>query len=194
MEYDSTVVLRDGRRCRLRSGAERDGRAALACFDLTHAQTDWLASYPDENAMDEAQEARFLRAKAESLNEVELLAEIDGRVVGLAGIESLGAKDKVKHRASFGISIDRDYWGLGVGRALTRACVECARAAGYRQLELEVVAENERAVALYRSEGFVEYGRNPRGMRSRLSGWQEIALMRLELDGWTGRSDHEKVV
>ena len=44
------------------------------------------------------------------------------------------------------------------------------------------MAENERAIALYQSEGFVEYGRNPRGFRSRQTGWQELVLMRLELD------------
>ena len=65
---------------------------------------------------------------------------------------------------------------------MTEACIACARAAGYVQLELEAVAENERALALYRSLGFVEYGRNPKGFRSRLSGWQELVLMRLELE------------
>ena len=65
---------------------------------------------------------------------------------------------------------------------MTEACIECAKKAGYAQLELSVVADNHRAIALYESLGFVEYGRNPRGFRSRLSGWQELVLMRLELD------------
>ena len=56
------------------------------------------------------------------------------------------------------------------------------RQAGYAQLELGVVGDNEKALALYKSEGFVEYGRNPKGFRSRSSGWQELVLMRLELD------------
>ena len=77
----------------------------------------------------------------------------------------------------------KDYWGLGIGRALTEACIECAKAAGYAQLELSVVAENERAVALYESVGFVEFGRNPMGFKSRLSGYQELVDMRLELEG-----------
>ena len=29
--------------------------------------------------------------------------------------------------------------------------------------------------------GFTEYGRNPRGFRSRTAGWQPLSLMRLEL-------------
>ena len=62
------------------------------------------------------------------------------------------------------------------------ACIQCAKKAGYAQLELNAVAANQRAVALYKSVGFVEYGRNPRGFRSRRTGWQELVLMRLELD------------
>ncbi|MBQ1840819.1 MAG: GNAT family N-acetyltransferase, partial [Atopobiaceae bacterium] len=87
-----------------------------------------------------------------------------------------------RHRAEFGISVIRECWGLGIGRALTQACVACARRAGYAQLELDVVAENARAIALYRSEGFVEYGRNPKGFRTRDGRWQELVLMRLELN------------
>ncbi len=110
------------------------------------------------------------------------MAEIGGQIVGTAGIEQVGAKEKVRHRAEFGISVDQKYWGLGVGRALTEACVACAKKAGYAQLELNAVAENERALRLYESVGFVEFGRNPRGFRSRLTGWQELVYMRLELD------------
>ena len=96
-------------------------------------------------------------------------------------MDSLGTYDKVKHRAGFGISIDQVCWGLGIGRALINACIECAKEAGYLQMELEVVADNKAAMALYTSSGFTEYGRNPRGFRSRYSGWQETVLMRLEL-------------
>ena len=102
--------------------------------------------------------------------------------MGSAGIGSVGRKEKIRHRAEFGISVDKAYWGLGIGRALTEACIECAKKAGYAQLELEVVAENRSAIGLYESAGFVEYGRNPKGFRSRFTGWQEVVLMRLELE------------
>ena len=44
----------------------------------------------------------------------------------------------------------------------------------YAQLELNVVAGNERAISMYRDMGFVEFGRNPRGFNSRESGFQEL--------------------
>ena len=181
MQYLKTIALRDGRACVLRSATEDDAQAALENFILTHEQTDYLLSYPDELAMTVEQGGQFLRKKHESEDEVELLAEVDGKVVGLAGIDRVGSQRKLRHRAEFGISIDRACWGFGIGRALLRACIECARAAGYAQLELAVVADNARAVALYTREGFVEYGRNPRGFRSDRTGWQPLALMRMEL-------------
>ena len=153
----------------------------LDIYLLTHAQTDYLLGYPDETIMTAEQEAAFLKEMTESADEIELLAEVDGIVVGSAGIVRVGRHEKVRHRAEFGVTVARACWGLGIGRALTLSCVECARAAGYAQLELEVVADNAKAISLYRSAGFSEYGRNPKGFRSRRTGWQELILMRLEL-------------
>ena len=181
MEYSKQIVLKDGRTATLRHGVEADGAAVFEQFNQTHGETDYLLSYPDENSFTAEQEGQFLKRKAESANEVEIIALVDGRVAGTAGVDAIGAKYKLRHRAEFGISVLKEYWGLGIGRALMDACIECARQAGYAQLELEVVAENERAVAMYRRAGFVEFGRNPRGFNSRLSGYQELVSMRLEL-------------
>lgn len=181
MKYEQTILLKNGKEARLRNGGPADGDAVCELFNRTHAETDYLLSYPDENSMNAEQEARFLEETTAAPNAVEILALLDGKVVGTAGIEAVGAKDKVRHRAEFGISVLREYWGLGLGRALTEACIRCAREAGYAQLELNAVAENGRALALYRSVGFREFGRNPRGFRSRTSGYQELVYMLLEL-------------
>lgn len=181
MQYNETVTLKDGQDILLRSGCGDDAAAVLENFQVTHAETDYLLTYPEESRFTEAQERAFLERKSSSPNEVEILALMDGRVVGMAGIDSIGAQYKVRHRAEYGVSILRAYWGLGIGRALTQACIRCARQVGYTQLELTVVAENARAMALYRSLGFIEYGRNPRGFLSRESGYQETVHMRLEL-------------
>ena len=182
MQYHKIVTLKDGRTCTLRNGTEQDGQALLDIFNLTHAQTDFLLTYPEESTYTVEEEAEFLKQKTESTDEIEILAELDGAVVGTAGIECVARKEKTRHRAEFGISVDKAYWGLGIGRALTEACMECAKSAGYVQVELKAVAENKNALALYKSVGFVEYGRNPKGFRSRMSDWQELVLMRLELD------------
>ena len=181
LEYRKTITLKDGRTCILRNGTEKDGKAVLDNFILTHEQTDNLLSYPDESDITVEREAQFLKSRTESASEIEILAEVDGIVVGLAGIDQVGSKYKVCHRADFGISVDKAYWGLGIGRALMEACIECAKKARYEQIELNVVAENSRAIDMYEKAGFIEFGRNPRGFKSRLSGYQELVYMRLEL-------------
>lgn len=181
MKYDEKKILKNGMECRIRNGRESDGQAVYDNFQLTHGQTDYLLSYPDENSFNPEQEGRFLREKEESEREAELVAVVGDTVAGTAGIEAVGAKYKVRHRAELGISVAEEYWGLGIGTALLQACIQCAKTAGYMQLELNAVAENQRAISLYQKAGFVEYGRNPKGFRSRLSGYQEVVFMRLEL-------------
>ncbi|MDY3919060.1 MAG: GNAT family N-acetyltransferase [Candidatus Limivivens sp.] len=181
MEYRKTVILKDGTECLLRNGEDSDAEAVYRCFQLTHGETENLLSYPEENSFDISQEGQFLLDQKESENAVEICAFLEGRLAGTAGIGPVGKNLKVKHRAEFGVSIEKSFWGRGIGRALTEACIECARKAGYLQLELDVVSTNRNAAALYKSVGFVEYGRNPRGFCTRSGEWQELILMRLEL-------------
>ena len=182
MKYSKTITLKDGRTCIVRNGTKPDAQGVWDNFVLTHGETEFLTTYPEEVTFTLEQEEMYLKKKEESDRDAALLAEVDGKIVGTAGIDSHGSAEKTRHRASFGISIAKAWWGLGIGHALTEACIECARTVGYLQLELEVVADNYRAMELYKSVGFVEYGRNPKGFLSRNSGWQENVLMRLELD------------
>lgn len=181
MKYNQQITLKNGRIALLRNGTSTDGAAALAVFNQTHEETDYLFTYPDESSMTAEQEGEFLAEKTASENEIEILAIVEGKVVGTAGIEAVGRQYKVRHRAEFGVGICKEYWGLGLGKALLEACVLCAKQAGYSQLELNVVAENKHAIELYQKAGFMEYGRNPKGFHSRLSGDQELVYMRLEL-------------
>ena len=139
MTYHQIIQLKNGASCCLRSGTAADGQAALDNFILTHAETDNLLTYPEENTLTATQEGEYLQAKTESPNEVEILAIVDGKVAGTAGINAVGGCYKLQHRAEFGISITKEFWGLGIGQALTAACIDCARKAGYAQLELDVV-------------------------------------------------------
>ena len=181
MQYQKNLTLRDGTPCVLRNAGADDAEQVLRIFNLTHTQTEFLLTYPGESPMTVENERDFLAQSAASSNSIEICAVIGGEIVGTAGITPIGSQEKLRHRAEFGISIAKEFWGLGIGQALTAACIDCARKAGYAQLELDVVADNASALALYKKFGFVEYGRNPKGFRSRNTGYQELVLMRLAL-------------
>jgi RimJ/RimL family protein N-acetyltransferase len=77
----------------------------------------------------------------------------------------------------FGMLVDRDWRGRGVGSALLQATVEWARGHGLHKLCLEVFAQNSAAIALYRKYGFMEEGRRMKQYR-RDSGelWESIVM------------------
>ena len=181
MYYFETVPLKNGLPCVLRHAEGKDAASFLAYFTQCHGETDNLTTYPDETEQDLGKIAERLQAAAQSASDAEILALVDGKVAGNAGIRMLRDRDKLRHRAVFGISILKKYWRLGIGDALTKACIDCAKQAGFYQLELDVVAENTGAIRLYEKHGFTEYGRNPKGFRTRAGEWQELVLMRLEL-------------
>lgn len=182
MEYLRSMTLKDGRGCIIRSAASAAAAAVLETVRRCYGQTDNLLSYPDECTFTVEMEADFLEKRLSDPRAVLLAAEVNGRLAGTAGLDPLGGGYKIRHRAELGVSVDSAFWGLGIGRALTQSIIDCARTAGYAQLELTVVGDNAPAIALYKSLGFREFGRLSRGLRSRVSGWQETVMMLLELD------------
>lgn len=97
LKYNKIILLKDGRECCLRNGTENDAQEVLDVFNLTHAETDYLLTYPDENSFTVEQEVAFLKVKTESSNEIEIVAVVDGKIAGTAGIDAVGNKYKTKH-------------------------------------------------------------------------------------------------
>lgn len=182
MNYENTVTLKNGQSCLLRALTGDDAAETCRVFYNTHAETDYMLTYAGEGVNDPEKERVFLENQFAASDAVEIGSFVDGVLTGTAGFDPIGRKIKNHHRADFGIGIEKPYWGLGIGQALTEASIECAKAAGFSQLELEVVSENLPAVNLYRKLGFTEYGRNPRGFLTKEGTYQELILMRLELD------------
>lgn len=182
MKFSKQLILKDGRNCILRNANQMDASDFVEYFRTVHSETDFLTTYPDEFKATTGEVAQNLKQKVDSETDIEICAFIDGKLIGSAGISTIAPCDKTKHRAEFGISIMKDYWSLGIGMAMTEYCIECARQAGYLQVELEVVAENRAAVKLYEKLGFVEFGRNPLGFITRDGKKQELIYMRLEIN------------
>lgn len=95
MQYNQRIILKDGRLCIIRNGTAQDGQAALDVFILAHTQTDYLLTYPDEITFTANEQAEYLQKKTDSENEIEVIAEVDGKIVGTAGIEQRSPKVKI---------------------------------------------------------------------------------------------------
>lgn len=80
-------------------------------------------------------------------------------VLGSLGLLRSGDNPRRAHAAGIGMGVRTSAQRRGVGTALMQACVDHAdRWLGLRRLELEVYADNEPALRLYRRFGFEEEG------------------------------------
>lgn len=174
-------ILKGGQVCILRSAEGADAEAFVRYSLQVRTETDYLLAGVDEAERDPVKMVQRLETAKGSSTDIQICAFVDGALVGSAGVTLIRNRRKMLHRAEFGISILQAYHGLGIGNALTEQCIACAKQAGFLQLELEVVAENAKAIRLYQKHGFMEYGRNPLGFRCGDGHWQELVLMRLEL-------------
>ena len=75
------------------------------------------------------------------------------------------------------IALYKEYWNLGIGSAMITYLSELAKQIGYEQMDLEVVAENTRAQALYRKCGFIETGRRHHALRLDDGSYHDEILM-----------------
>ncbi|MFM2066499.1 MAG: hypothetical protein RLZZ584_1408 [Pseudomonadota bacterium] len=99
------------------------------------------------------------------------------RMQGIAGLHPLGPHLRRRHVMSLGICVHPDGQGKGLGWALLAALLDYAdRWAGVLRIELQVYADNQRAIRLYESLGFVVEGRL-RGASLRDSVYADTLMM-----------------
>ncbi len=100
------------------------------------------------------EEEIILADYAESDNSLFLIARADGRIVG--ALNCRGGRGKaLRHTATLGVSVHKDWRDSGIGTALMEMAIEWARNTNIvKRIELTVYARNERAIHLYEKLGF----------------------------------------
>ena len=97
---------------------------------------------------------RWSRRQFEEELERLIVAEMDGRLAGYAGLSSLPPDAQITT-----IAVHPEFVRRGVGRLLLDALLDAARKLGCSRAQLEVSDENAPALRLYESAGFRVVGR-----------------------------------
>jgi putative acetyltransferase len=137
----------------VRARVEGDSRA-LARMHETDSVMEGTFQLPFQARL--AWERRFA-ASTPSMHV--LVAELDGALVGAAGLFPLGTNPRMRHVRALGMSVDPSAQGRGAGHALMQALMTLADDyLGLQRIELEVYVDNDRARALYERYGFEREG------------------------------------
>lgn len=155
---EKKIELKDGTKCILRSPNEQDAESMIEYLKITSYETYFMVRYPEEIKTSIEEEEVILNYTLKSDTGLMIAAFVNNELAGNAGIGCVKNHIKLKHRGEFGISIKEKFWNNGIGNALIQEIIEHAKLMGYEQLELGVFADNKRAQALYKKNGFEVWG------------------------------------
>lgn len=86
-----------------------------------------------------------------------IIGELDGKAVAWGTLER--KTGRMAHVGHLHLAVHDDHWGRGIGTGLMRAMMDLAdNWLGLRRLQLDVLADNERAIRLYERLGFEREG------------------------------------
>ena len=160
-----SVKLKNGQNIILRSPDRFDAEQLLNHMRVTSAETEFMSRYPEEINISVESQSGFLQMIENDLDNFMLAAYMDGRMVGNAAVTRVRDNFKYRHRANFGISLQEEVCGIGLGAAMIQEILEIVKQTDFEQLELTVFADNVRAIRLYERAGFVKVGSMPRAYR-----------------------------
>ena len=154
----------NGQELLLRNATEEDAQILVDYLKVTSSETPFLVREPEEITMTLEQEKAFIQNQNESEENLMLVAFLDGEHVGNCSFIGNGMS-RYKHRANMAIALYQKYTGLGIGRIMITELLAIAKEKGIEQMELEVVASNEKAIGLYKKLGFQIFGTFPDNMK-----------------------------
>ena len=158
--------LRNGLQLTIRPGIVDDGAELTSLVDKCAGQSDFLTFNQGEYITDEAQ-CNMITELSQEKNGLLLVAEMNGKMVANL-IFRRGKRPKVSHAGDFGIIVEQDYWGMGIGKLLIEELIQWATGIGeLRKINLKVRTDNERGIALYKTLGFSTEGQVQREFLSR---------------------------
>jgi RimJ/RimL family protein N-acetyltransferase len=131
----------------------------------------------DEGVPTLEQERAWVRGMRENPDELVLLAEVGEEIVGLLDFHQLKAA-RLKHGGWFGTGLPPAWRSDGIGSMLVGSLLEWAPSAPtIQKIDLAVLANNSRAIGLYKKFGFREEGRRERYIRVSESEFLDDVLM-----------------
>ena len=166
--------LSDGRTVALAAATPADAEDLLQHCLVVGAETDFLTFGPEGIGLSVDAERAFLGGVRER-GELFLVARVDGVLAGALNLIR-GRRERVTHNVELGITVQRRYWRLGIGRALIDAALAWAPAHGVTRVSLRVREDNARAIALYERLGFRHEGRAERATRVGDAYFGELAM------------------
>ncbi|MFA6023645.1 MAG: GNAT family protein [Candidatus Gracilibacteria bacterium] len=151
-------VLKNGEKLSIREGKKSDASDLIKYLNQVAGESDFLTFTEGEFKMTKKGEEAFVEEAHKADNEIFLVAEIGKEIVGVLNVNA-NSKKRMKHIGTFGVSLKKAHWGKGIGALFIQTMLDWAKSNGVtRKMNLSVMANNKRAMKLYKKFGFKKEG------------------------------------
>ena len=141
----------------IREAKTDDAEEMISYLNIVGGESDNLMHGSDGFKVPVEAVKRRIQASHDADNSVILIALAGGKIIARA--ELYGYPDaRLHHNAKLSISVRKDYWNMKIGTMLMTEIIERAKNMNLHNIELEVVADNNAAIALYHKMGFSDVG------------------------------------
>ncbi len=163
-EIMQEYTLKNGEILIIREAVKQDAQAVIDYVKQIAGESDFLTFGEGEFNVPVEAEEEILEASQRADNQLYLLAEMNGEIVGSLNFMG-GKRPRTKHIGEFGVSVLKEYWNQGIARKLLEYLITWVKESKVvRKINLKVRADHQRGIHLYESIGFVREGRITRAM------------------------------
>lgn len=173
--------LKNGKNIIIRKPVVEDAEAIINLISAADKETKFLARNPGEFSVTVEQEKTFITNILNDNGTEWFVAEHNGNVIGNCSVGLVGKSERLRHRAVVTFVLSKEYCGMGIGGKLMQQCIAWCKENKVTQIELEVVANNKRAINMYEGFGFKVTGTIPKAFRYQNGTYADELFMVLEI-------------
>lgn len=142
----------------IRKADKSDARVLIGYLSIIGGESDFLTFGLGEFGRTVKQEEEFIENTLIKNNNLFIIAEINGKVVGNLNFSG-GSRERNVHVGEFGVSVLKEYWGKAIGKELINYLIGWSKNSKIiRKINLRVRTDNERGIYLYKKLGFLKEG------------------------------------
>lgn len=158
--------LKNGKSVLIRKPCIDDAEQIIDVMKTVDEETKFLARNPGEFKATVEQEKNIIESVInDDFGRMWFVPEYDGKIIGQCSVGVVRNNERYLHRASVAFVLLKEYWGLGIGGKMMQECIKWCEAHNIEQIELDVLKDNERAIAMYRGFGFEIVGTMPNALK-----------------------------
>ncbi len=141
----------------IREAVVEDAEEMISYLNIVGGESDNLMHGAEGFNVPVEAVKRRIQASHDADNCVILIALEGDKIIGRAELAGY-PMSRLHHNAKFSIAVRKDHWNKKIGTRLMTEIIERAKKMNLMNIELEVIADNKAAIALYHKMGFSDVG------------------------------------